>query len=266
MSTSTAAREGLFATTAQAARHGAFGVPALVVGDRLFWGQDRLHFVERALGGDPASVTEPRAPGPAVVEFFHDFSSPWSYLGSTQVARVAAAHGATLKYRPMLLGALFRAIGTPDVPLLATNAAKRAYVARDLDDWARHWKVPFRFPDHFPLRTVTPLRVALVEPAATPHLYAAAWADNRPIDDDTVLAEVLTAAGFDAPALLEATQTPAIKQALRANTDAACALGACGAPTFVVRATPDAAPVLFWGQDRLDQVGRALNGWRPAFG
>jgi 2-hydroxychromene-2-carboxylate isomerase len=28
---------------------GAFGAPAMVVGDELFWGNDRLHFVERAL-------------------------------------------------------------------------------------------------------------------------------------------------------------------------------------------------------------------------
>ena len=91
------ARETLFATTAEAVEHGAFGVPAMVVDGRLFWGQDRLQFVEEVLGG-----TWPGLPAPGhvtsgqTVRFFHDFSSPFSYLASTQVERMAADNGATV--------------------------------------------------------------------------------------------------------------------------------------------------------------------------
>lgn len=246
-------KQALFDTTAEAAAAGAFGVPAFVVGDTLYWGQDRLHFVERALRG------------PAHVRFFHDFASPFSYLASTQIERVAQAHGATLEWSPILLGGLFRAIGTPDVPLFAMNAAKRRYLARDLDDWARHWGVPFRFPSHFPLRTITPLRVAVAEPAVTPHLYRAAWAEDRPIDDEAVLCAVLAAAGFDPRDLLDRAATPAVKAALRDNTEAAAAAGACGVPSFEAR-IGDHAPILLWGQDRLGLLADVLEGWRPRAG
>ena len=39
----------LVANTEEAVRRGAFGAPTFFVGDQLFWGQDRLGFVRRAL-------------------------------------------------------------------------------------------------------------------------------------------------------------------------------------------------------------------------
>ncbi len=42
------------------------------------------------------------------LELFFDYSSPFGYLASTQVERVAVAHGATLEWKPVLLGALFK--------------------------------------------------------------------------------------------------------------------------------------------------------------
>jgi 2-hydroxychromene-2-carboxylate isomerase len=57
-----------------------------------------------------------------------------------------------------------------------------------------------------------------------------------------------------------------VKDRLRDNTDAAARAGACGAPTFLVQASDDDPGMLFWGQDRLVLVERALGGWRPACG
>jgi 2-hydroxychromene-2-carboxylate isomerase len=77
-----------------------------------------------------------------------------------------------------------------------------------------------------------------------------------------VLTEVLDAAGLPGAALVErATTDTTLKDALRANTERAATLGACGAPTWVVR-RPDEAPLVFWGQDRLPHVAAALGGWR----
>ena len=109
---------------------------------------------------------------------------------------------------------------------------------------------------------MTALRVALVEPRVTRTLYDAAWRDNQPIDDDSVLRRVLSEKGFDAESLLTRAVSPAVKAELRTNTDAAAATGACGVPTFVVH-TADAEPTLFWGQDRLNMVARVAAGWNP---
>ncbi|MCA9690209.1 MAG: 2-hydroxychromene-2-carboxylate isomerase [Myxococcales bacterium] len=263
-----AAREGLFASTREAARAGAFGVPAFVVGEHLFWGQDRMHLVEAALGGpvrsqlDGAPLRRDRSDRPRV-RFFHDYASPFSYLAATQIDALAAARGLEVAWTPILLGALFRSIGTPDVPLFTMSENKRRYVARDLDDWARALGVPYQFPSRFPLRSVLPLRVTLVEPAAASHLYRAYWAEDQAIDDPETLAAVLTAAGFDAATLLERSQAPAIKAALRQNTEEAEAAAVFGVPTVEV-SYPGAAPLLFWGQDRLTLAAAAMDGWIPA--
>lgn len=258
-------KQALFDATTAAAERGAFGVPTFATDDRIWWGADRMHLVERALGGDPPTYTPAPPKAPATVTFFHDFASPFSYLAATQIERITAAHGARLDWRPILLGALFRDIGTPDVPLFTLSAPKRRYIGRDLADHAEQWGVPFRFPSHFPLRTITALRAALVEPALTLPLYRAAWGHDRPIDDPAVLAEVIREAGHDPEPILAGTRDPAIKAALKANTDAAAAAGACGVPTFVVH-HPDGASTLIWGQDRLEQLARALDGWRPTHG
>ena len=257
------AKQALFDTTAQATEAGVFGVPAFVVDGELLWGADRMHLLADRLGAPrPLESTATPIGAGGVVTCFHDFASPFSYLGTTQVERVAHASGAVVDWKPILLGALFRDIGTPDVPLFQMSAAKRRYLGKDLDDWAKWWGVPFKFPTKFPLRTIAPLRVAIAEPAATAAMYRAAWADDRPIDEPEVLRAVLDEAGFDGAALLERTQDPAVKAQLKANTEAAKAAGACGVPTFEVR-RGDGEPHLFWGQDRLSMVGHALDGWNP---
>lgn len=284
-----AVKDELRARTEEAVERGMFGVPGFWLRTaehpegRLWWGADRMHLVEAALRGEHSRETAapdlqrdgavPARAGPGArsrLELFHDFSSPFSYLGATQARRIAEEHRAELVLRPMLLGALFQAIGTPIVPLQAMNAAKARYQLTDLHDWARWWGVPFAFPSHFPLRTVTPLRVALVEPAVTPALYEAAWAQDLDIGQDAVLGKVLDAAGFDGQGLIAAAQQPAIKAALRQNTEQAAELGACGAPTWRITGEDAAgAPlpeVVIWGQDRLDLVGACLDGWRPGSG
>ena len=256
-------KAGLFENTAEAGRIGGFGVPIWRLTDdadgtdRMWWGADRAHLVAAALGvAHPPPSPRPKSENPLRISFFHDFSSPFSYLASTQIERLAAEEGAELEWVPFLLGALFRDIGTPDVPLLAMTAPKARYYGQDMRDWSAHWGVPFQMPSHFPLRTVAPLRVALVEPAVTPHLYRAAWAEDRNIGDPAELVAILDEAGFAGAALLARTQEPAVKAALRANTERAVSAGVCGVPTCQV------GGMLFWGQDRLEQVRQAVRGWR----
>ena len=258
-----ALRVALREATDHAAEAGAFGVPSFVVGDRLWWGQDRLALVEQALGGQaPPLHAASKAPeGRPRLTFFHDFASPFSYLASTQVQRIAAERGIAVELAPILLGALFREIGTPDVPLLEMNPAKQAYVRRDLDDWAQWWGVPFRFPQHFPLRSVLPLRVALVDPAATSAIYQAVWVEDRRVDTPEALRPVLEAAGLPADELLTRAVVPANKAALRANTERARALGVCGVPTMLLER--DGRSALLWGQDRLEMLAAMLDGAWP---
>ncbi|MDI3283657.1 2-hydroxychromene-2-carboxylate isomerase [Polyangium sp. 15x6] len=196
------------------------------------------------------------------VEFFFDFSSPFAYLASTQIEDLAARKGASLVYRPFLLGALFKAIGTPNVPLFAMPEPKQKLVRADLHRWADHWGVPFRFASRFPMNTVKPLRMVLAAPedrvsALVAAVYRAYWALDRDISADEVLVDVATSVGLDGAALVAATADERMKQRLKDVTEQAERIGVCGAPSFLVD------DLLFWGQDRLLFVEKALDGWRP---
>lgn len=263
-----AGREPLRAATQAAFEAGAFGVPTFLGGPRLLWGQDRIGLLLADLGADvrPDAWAEPAATGARRVtglRFVHDVSSPFSYLASTQIERIAQEAGLQVEWSPILLGALFRSIGTPDVPLHAMNETRAAYAQRDMQDWADAWGVPLRFPSHFPLRSVLPLRASLVEPAAVSAIYRAAWAEDRRIDTPETLGPVLEEAGLDAAAILARASDPEIKGALRENTERAQAEGICGVPTCVLT-YEDGSTLRLWGQDRLVMVRAALRGWVPA--
>jgi len=189
------------------------------------------------------------------LELYWDFSSPFAYLGSTQAEALAKRTGARLHWRPMLLGAVFKAIGTPDVPLLSWSSAKRRYYDEDMRRWARFWNVPFRMPSRFPMSSVKALRATLALPeerrgAFREATFRAAWAEDRDISDDAVLSSLI---GDDASEILARCGTPEIKQALRDATDRAIAAGVFGAPTWIVDGED-----LYWGQDRIELVEAAL--------
>ena len=218
---------------------------------KIWWGQDRMHLVEEALGGRPQYLPEGQARPGSPIAFYHDFSSPYSYLAATQIKQAAQRIGAAVVFKPILLGALFNAIGTPNIPIFTFGEARRAYAMRDLQDWATYWGVPFNFAPHFPMRTVTAGRVAIIQPDTTADIYRMAWVDGVDLNDDAALAEALSASGHDGEALVAATQDPAVKAQLRANTEEAVEIGACGAPTMVVDEQ------LFWGNDRINRVLQA---------
>ena len=272
-------KQALNDNTTWASSRGVFGVPAFFVGDassssgtsvewrddEWIFGGDRMHFVARALGLPPShALAHPlrlfRTPPPPsrgeTLYFYHDFSSPWSFLGSTQVARVARECNAKLEYKPILLGAVFRTIGAPNVPMMAISDAKRNYGARDMQMWKDYWGgVDLRFPDDFPLRTVLPLRVSIVEPKVVPHVYAAAWQQNKNVGDPGVLRQVLLDAGFvNADELIRGADDPNVKATLKNNTEEAVERGLCGVPSYRVR------DECVWGQDRLAVVEDLLCG------
>jgi 2-hydroxychromene-2-carboxylate isomerase len=193
------------------------------------------------------------------LEIYWDFSSPFAYLGSTQAEKLAARTGASLVWRPMLLGGLFRSIGQVDVPLSTWSQAKQKYYFDDMHRWAAYWDVPFKFPTRFPMLTLKAMRtyVALPEDrqgAFREKTFRAYWAEDRDIADDAVLRDLI---GPGADEVLARTQDPAVKKALLDATQRAVDAGVFGAPTWVIDGKE-----LFWGQDRVALVERALA--RPA--
>ena len=191
------------------------------------------------------------------LEFFFDYASPYSYLASEQVEALAKRTGAELRWRPFLLGAVFKATG--NVPPIST-ASKAAYLGKDLVDWASYLGLPpFQMPSTFPINSLKANRLGLVaaeQGRIVPFSHAAfraAFVEGKDLNEPAVLAELARAAGLEPEKALAHAETQEIKDALRRNTDEAIARGAFGAPTFFV------GDELFFGNDRLMFVERALS-------
>ena len=193
----------------------------------------------------------------AQVEYFFDVGSPTSYLAWTQLPGIAAAAGATIAWRPMLLGGVFKATGNAS-PVAVP--AKGRWMGADIARWAERYRVPFRFNPHFPINTLTLMRGAAGLQLRRPDefdrylavVHAAMWKDGADLGDPGVLAATLAAHGFDADAFAALVADPEVKARLVATTEEAVARGVFGAPTFFV------GDEMFFGQDRLDFVAEAL--------
>lgn len=194
----------------------------------------------------------------APIEFWFDFSSPYSYLASERIEELAARHGRTVDFKPTLLGVAFKASGQrplTEVPL------KGDYSRHDFARSARFSGIPFRMPEPFPISTVGAARAVVwlrqADPARVPAFVHAAFraffVDGRNISEPEVLASVFGGAGIDASAAAQAVADPKIKDELKALVDESVARGVFGAPFVFVDGEP------FWGNDRLAQVERWLS-------
>ncbi len=191
---------------------------------------------------------------PATIEFLFDFVSPASYLAHCRLQGVVARTGATVDHIPVFLGGIMQATGNRPP---GTVAAKGAWMRRDFDRFAARDGIPFTMNPHFPLNTLTLLRLATALKGDPRFLrfvdfaFDAMWHYPRNMADPAEIEALLTNAGFDAGAMLAQAATPEVKAALQAATDAAIARGMFGAPTFFV------GDEMWFGQDRLDWVEAA---------
>jgi 2-hydroxychromene-2-carboxylate isomerase len=196
------------------------------------------------------------------IDFIFDFGSPNAYLAWKVLPDVAARTGARVNLIPCLLGGLFKLTNNqPPMAAFGAVKGKLAYEQRETERFVKaHGLTAYRFNPHFPVNTLLIMRGLVaarhagVGDAYVEAVLRAMWEDGRKMDDPEVVAEVLAAAGLDAPALLAATQDPEVKAELMANTEAAAARGAFGIPTFFI------GDEMFFGKERLAQVEAELAG------
>tara|TARA_Y100001968_G_scaffold134522_1_gene122713 strand:+ start:244 stop:861 length:618 start_codon:yes stop_codon:yes gene_type:complete len=191
------------------------------------------------------------------LEFFFDFGSPNAYFAYVRLPGVLERTGARLVWRPMLLGAVFKATHNQS-PALIECAPKREYLWQDMQRFVDRYDIDFQRNDAFPINTLPLMRGAIAylgTPNFEPYVSAifhALWADNRNLGDSHELKSTLTEAGLDIANFEAQIEDSTTKQALNDATAAAVSLGIFGAPSFIVDGE------LFFGQDRLDFVERAL--------
>ena len=192
-----------------------------------------------------------------IIEFLFDVGSPTTYLAHKRLPGVAARTGAHIDYVPVLLGGIFKATGNASPVMIP---AKGVWMGTDMGRFAGRHGIVLRFNPHFPINTLTMMRMLAgmkdkdgFAPLVNA-LFNAMWEKPLDMGNTTELASALTAAGFDAEAMLALAATADAKRKLVDATKDAIARGAFGAPTFFV----DGA--MYFGQDRLDWVEEAASG------
>ncbi len=189
------------------------------------------------------------------LEFFFDVGSPASYLAWTQVPGLGRRTGATVHYRPMLLGGVFKATGNASP---AAVPAKGRYSGQDMQRFARRYGVTLTMNPHFPVNTLMAMRLATAavdsdqRDTVLAALFEGLWLREKDLADVDVLGRTLADAGLDPQDWAARAQDQAVKDRLKATTEEAVARGVFGAPTFFV------GDEMFFGQDRLDFVEEAL--------
>ena len=192
------------------------------------------------------------------VQFWFDFSSPYSYIASEWIEALAARHGRTVQWHAILLGVTFQAA---ELRSPVSYPIKREYSLRDFARSARFEGVPFRQPEPFPIPTQNAARVFWWLADTRGMDVAAAWARaglrafftrGVALDDAAALKRLAAESELDADEAERIWSDPAWKERLKRANEAAVAAGVFGAPFFLVDGEP------FWGNDRKSQIERWL--------
>jgi 2-hydroxychromene-2-carboxylate isomerase len=200
--------------------------------------------------GEHASLTQATPPQ---IEFYFDFASPFAWLIADGLSELATRHGCEVTWRPVLLFAVFKALGLP-APLEVET--RRRYLLRDMQRSARVYGVPYRHPSAFPAVSPLPARMfyaietfdkSLARRFARATLEAH-YVHDRDITKAEVIADITTELGLVAGDVAAAAASDAAKARLREAVDAAVARGMVGSPFVLIDDEP------FFGADRLPHM------------
>src|SRR5256885_12152271 len=192
---------------------------------------------------------------------FYYFSpqSPWAYMGHLRLIEIAEKHDAAIRVRPIDLGRVFPAAG--GLPLAKRPPQRQAYRLLELKRWSEYLNLPLTIqPRFFPVTGDQAPRLIIaslnegvqVALRLTWALMRAVWTEDRDVADPDTLRDIIGELGLNADALLHHADAGPIQDAYDRYTQEAIGRGVFGVPTYFYR------DELFWGQDRLEFLDRAL--------
>ncbi len=195
------------------------------------------------------------------IEFFFDYSSPWTYYAFDRVEDFCAKNNAELIWKPFLVGGVFNKVN-PSVYLRRENPVppKDAYYQKDMVDWGLFQGIKMIKPSIFPLNSVKALRgafVAIEEGSISAYsraCFEAYWCHDKDLSQEDVLREIVTSAGMDADNFFTQIGDDRIKKKLFETTDEVIERGGFGSPTFFLNKTD-----MYFGNDRLELMQAAID-------
>ena len=194
-----------------------------------------------------------------VVDYYVSPVSPFTYLGHAEFVALVRRHDVEVAVKPVDLGRVFPVSG--GLPVAKRAPQRQHYRLAELRRWSAHRGVPLNpQPAHFPCPAdPAALWILAAEEVSADaaldllgRIGRALWAEDRNIADEAVLRDLARDLGLDAARLAERATAADTRVRYDTLTQEAIDRGVFGVPTYVVRGE------MYWGQDRLDFVARAL--------
>jgi 2-hydroxychromene-2-carboxylate isomerase len=194
------------------------------------------------------------------IDYYLSLNSPWTYIGSAPFAEIARRYGAEVNVKPAKFGPIFEQTG--GLPLPKRSPQRRAYRMMELKRWREVRGLPLNVePKYFPSddAAATRLVIAAKLQGKDAHklsleLGRAIWEREESFAEPAAMALAAQRAGLDAAALRAGGPSDAELDALYEQfTQEALKASVFGAPSYVLPSGE-----IFWGQDRLDLLERAL--------
>lgn len=197
-----------------------------------------------------------------IVDYYFMPISPWTYLGHDRFTAMCAKYGATVRVKPCDIGGKIFPI-SGGLPLAKRAPQRQAYRMMELKRWRSVLNIALTLePKYFPTNSEFASLMIVAAARLGPHpamalsgaIMRACWVEEKDVSDRATLRAIATDAGLDADVLMRAAASDDVRAIYDANTQEAIERGVFGAPTYAID------DELFWGQDRLDFVERALAG------
>lgn len=188
------------------------------------------------------------------IEFYFDPISPFAYLGSVEIERVASRLGREVTWKPVLIGiTILKVMGLKPLP---ETPLKGPYLKHDAVRLAEYYGVPFRYHGLSGINSLAALRAFVVLNERDPRLakslmqkvFERLWVRGLDITGTSAVIEEATALSLEQAALTRDIESEHAKTLLKQQVDAAIAAGVFGVPYFVVDGEP------MWGVDRIWMV------------
>lgn len=194
------------------------------------------------------------------IDYYHFLISPWSYLAIGRFNELKEKHSLNVRYKPINVMQTFDEMG--GLPPAKRHPSRQRFRMDELKRWSAFLEVPMNFtPAHFPADQTLAAQMVYAAGGADGNVQAgllsdavltACWAQEKNIADESTLAALADECGLHGSELLVAAKAAAMSDLYASTTAEAHAADVFGSPTYKL------GDELFWGQDRIDFLDRAL--------
>jgi 2-hydroxychromene-2-carboxylate isomerase len=193
------------------------------------------------------------------VDCYYTLSSPWAYFAGPRIVEISRRHNVRVVLKPFDFQEVVPRTG--GIPILTRPQPRQDYHFVELGRWRDYLGMPLNLKPRFypPVdnkstgHTVIAAQQLGLDASRLSHaILRAIWVEERNVALPETRAQIADENEMDGAQLVNLEVSESVTAEYRRNTQEVEARGIFGSPTY------DLNGELFWGQDRLEFLDRAL--------